>query len=80
MCAEGVLFVGRTKADMRPHQNQRGAPCFFARGLNGVVDRDQVVAVIDRLRVPAIGRKPQSAVFGKGELGRGGERDVVIVI
>ncbi len=65
---------------MGMHQDQRRTNGFRARGSQRGVDRDEIVAVRHRHGVPAIGRETLRAIFGKSDVGAGGQGDVVVVV
>jgi hypothetical protein len=77
---EGVLLVRRAVPQVRAHQDERGTLRLGAGGAQGALDSLQVVAVGDRLRVPAVGLEAPGAVLGERDLRRSGQRDAVIVV
>ena len=66
---KAVLLVGRAIADMGPRQNQGRTLRFRASRAQRRVDRREIVAVRDRLDVPAIGLKAARAILGKCDVG-----------
>src|SRR5665213_957252 len=77
---KAVLLVGRAIANMGPRQDQGGALRFSARRAQRRVDRRKIVAVRNRLDVPAIGLKAECPILGEGNVGSGRQRHTVIVI
>jgi hypothetical protein len=47
MGAEGVLLVGRTIADVRPHQDQRWPAGFLLRRPDSLTDSLQVISILN---------------------------------
>ena len=75
-----VLLVGRTIADVGARQDQRRTPGFGAGGAQRAVDGRDVVAVGNRLDMPAIGFKAARAILGEGEIGCGRQRYIIVVV
>ena len=77
---KGVLFMGRAIAEVGPHHDDGRPFGIFPGGTKGLLDCTQVVAVIDRLDVPAVGLEPFRAVLSKGEICACGKGDMIVVI
>src|SRR6185437_5190045 len=75
-----VLLVGRAIPYVGPRQNEGWALRFRASRAQRRVDRREIVAVRDRLDVPAISLKAARAILGKCDVGPSGQRHTVIVI
>ncbi len=65
---------------MRAHENQRRTHRFGAGSAQRLVDRNEVVAVVHRLRVPAVCFEASSAILGEGDAGAGRKRDAIVVV
>ncbi len=65
---------------MGAHEDQRGPLRLRARSAQRPVDRVEVVAVADRLGMPAVRRETASAILGERDVGAGGKRHVVVVV
>ncbi len=80
MDVEGALLVGRAVADDRAHRDERGSIAHLLGGAERLVHRAQVVTVLHRLDVPAVGRIARAHVFAERDGGRARERDAVVVV
>ena len=78
----GRAGLGRCRpADDRAHAHERRAVLLGPRRENRRLERVDVVGVVDRQRVPAVGREAGLDVFGReGEVGRAVDRDPVVVV
>lgn len=65
---------------MRAHEDQRRTPLLGACVDQRRIDGGQVVAVVDRFGMPAVGVEPSRAIFGEGDRGAGGQRDPIVVV
>ena len=77
---ERVLLARRSEADVGAHQNKRRSCGFGARSAQRAVERFEVIAILDCLRVPAISLEPLRAVFRESQIRGGSERNVVVVV
>ncbi len=75
-----TVLLGRAETDMRAHQDQRRPRGVGAGGVQRGADRIHVVAVGHVDDLPAIRLEALRAILGEGDVGTGGERDVVVVI
>jgi hypothetical protein len=76
---EAVLH-GRAEAQVRAHEDQRGAPGVGHRLAQRAGDRLDVVAVGHLDRLPAVGFEARGLVLGERDLGAGRQRDRVVVV
>ena len=76
----GVLFVGRTVADVRLHEDEGWAVGVLLEGLQLGRELDRVVAVGDPLDGPAVSFETCRDVFGEGEAGVAVDGDAVVVV
>ena len=74
-----VLLVRAAVADVGPDRDQ-ARPVVGPGGLDGRLDRADVVAVLDPARVPAVGIEALDDVLGEGHRRRPVELDVVVVV
>src|SRR5665213_2579333 len=75
-----VLLVRRAIPYMGPRQNEGRTLRLCASRAQRRVDRREVVAVRDRLDVPAISLKAACAILGKCDVGSSRQRHTVVVI
>jgi hypothetical protein len=77
----GRSHVGRGVADDRLHPDERRALVLLHGVVDGALERGQVVGVVHRLHVPAVGLEALGHVLGgEAQVGRAVERDVVVVV
>ncbi|MET3215893.1 UNVERIFIED_ORG: hypothetical protein ABIC48_003662 [Burkholderia territorii] len=76
----GVLPVGRAITEMRAHEDQRRTQQLGTCVGQRRVDCGQIVAVVDRFGMPAVGVEPLRAIFGEGDSGAGGQCDPIVVV
>ncbi len=76
----GAVLLGAAEADVGAHDDQRRSLALARRGVEGGVDRGEVVAVLDAQRSPAVGREAGGDVLAEGERGRAVDRDAVVVV
>ncbi len=74
-----VLLVRAAVADVGPHRDE-ARPVVGPRGLDGGLDRGEVVAVGDPLGVPAVGVEALGDVLRPGHRRRAVELDAVVVV
>ena len=72
--------LGRAIPDHCAHTNQRRLGRLRLRGQNGLLNGDQIVAVVHHLHVPVVGLKALGNVLGVAQVGGAVERDQVVVI
>src|SRR5665213_2194312 len=77
---KAVLLVGRAITYMGPRQNEGWTLRLRASRVQRRIDRREIVAVRDRLDVPAIGLKAARAILGKCDVGSSRQRHTVVVI
>src|SRR5471030_1717696 len=65
---------------MGAQQNQGRSLGFSARAAQRMLDRCQVVSVVDRSRMPAIRLEAARAILSEGDRGAGGERYVIVIV
>src|SRR6185312_2211954 len=75
-----VLFVGRAITYMGPRQNEGWTLRLRASRAQRPVDSLKIVAICDRLDVPAISLEAARAILGEGDVGPSRQRHTVIVI
>ena len=75
----GVLLVGAAEADVGPDRDHRW-PVVRLGGVDGGVDRGEVIAILDALGVPAVCVVPRQHVLGERPGGRPIELDPVVVV
>ncbi len=76
---KGTLFMWRPITDNSAHTDERGAGDFVLGGMQRCVNGREVIAIFDLLHVPPIRLKTSPHIFGKGKLGRTGQRNTVVV-
>lgn len=62
------------------HQDQRRARGFGARIGERALERGEVVAIVDRSRMPAVSVEASRPVFGEGEVTASGKRDPIVIV
>ena len=75
-----AVLLGRAVADVGAHQDQAGPRGFRHGVVQCLVDRRDVVAVINLDRLPAVRLEAFGAILGEGDVGAGGQGDVVVVV
>ena len=76
----GVLLVGAAEADVGAYGDQGGSGCLLSGRFVGRVEGLEVVAVLDRLDMPAVGFVALADIFGEGQGRRAIDRDAVVVV
>ncbi len=72
--------LGAAVADDGADADERGPGGLGLGGEDGLLDGDEVVAVVDHLDVPVVGLEALGDVLGVAELGGAVERDQVVVV
>src|SRR6185312_10592783 len=75
-----AVLLGRAVADVGAHQDQGRPRGVRHRIVQGLVDGGDVVAVVHLDGLPAVRLEAPGAILGEGDVGAGGQGDVVVVV
>ena len=80
MRLERALLVGRAVSQHGLHRDERGVIAHVLGHVQRLLERVEVVAVVDLLHVPVVGTVARRHVLGEHERGRARECHVVVVV
>ncbi len=80
MCVVRILFVRTAVSDVRLHLDQRRFVGHLRCMQNRCFDLFDIVPVMHRLHVPAVGFEPGTDIFRKGQIRTTVDTDIVVVV